>query len=92
MKQKYSSVRQRKFLLEVGGLCAFFRKEILKMTLRELSIESGIPIPTLSSFELGRSSNLKFLYVYLVSCETAKQKNILIDAIDKILERSYYND
>ena len=50
MRQKYSGVRQRKFLLEVGGLCAFFRKEILKMTLRELS------------------------------------------GIDKILERSYYND
>lgn len=79
-------------MLEVGGLCAFFRKEILKITLKELSNESGIPIPTLSSFELGRSSNLRFLYIYLVSCETDSQKNILIDSIDKILERGYNYD
>lgn len=92
MKRKYSNVKQRKFMLEVGGLCAFFRKEILKITLKELSNESGIPIPTLSSFELGRSSNLRFLYIYLVSCETDSQKNILIDSIDKILERGYNYD
>ena len=92
MKRKYSNVKQRKFMLEFGGLCAFFRKEILHITLRELSIKSGVPIPTLSSFELGRSSNLRFLYIYLVSCETKQQKNIFIDSIDELLERNYYND
>ena len=63
MKRKYSSLHQRKFMLEFGCLCAFFRKNILHITLRELSIKSGIPVPTLSSFELGRSSNLRFLDV-----------------------------
>lgn len=92
MKHKYSNVKQRKFMSEFGGLCAFFRKNILDMTLRELSIKSGIPVPTLSSFELGRSSNLRFLYIYLVSCETESQKNILISGIDQILERGYNYD
>lgn len=92
MKQKYSNVKQHKFMLEFGGLCSFFRKEILHITLRELSIKSGVPIPTLSSFELGRSSNLRFLYIYLVSCETESQKNILINGIDQILERGYNYD
>ena len=92
MKHKYSNVKQRNFMIEFGGLCAFFRKEILHITLRELSIKSGIPIPTLSSFELGRSSNLRFLYIYLVTCETESQKNILINGVDKILERGYNYD
>lgn len=92
MKRKYSLSHQRKFMLEFGGLCAFFRKNILHMTLRELSNKSGVPIPTLSSFELGRSSNLRFLYIYLVSCETESQKNILISGIDQILERGYNYD
>jgi len=92
VKRKYSNVKQHKFMLEFGGLCAFFRKEILHITLRELSNKSGVPIPTLSSFELGRSSNLRFLYVYLVSCETESQKNILISGIDQILERGYNYD
>lgn len=92
MKRKYSNVKQNQFMLEFGGLCAFFRKHILHITLRELSNKSGIPIPTLSSFELGRSSNLRFLYIYLVSCETESQKNILIDGIDQILERGYNYD
>lgn len=92
MKQKYSNIKQHKFMLEFGGLCAFFRKNILHITLRELSIKSGVPIPTLSSFELGRSSNLRFLYIYLVTCETESQKNILINGIDQILERGYNYD
>ncbi len=92
MKRKYSNIRQRKFMLEFGALCAFFRKNILHITLREMSIKSGVPVPTLSSFELGRSSNLRFLYIYLVSCETESQKNILIDSIDQILERGYNYD
>ena len=92
MKRKYSSLHQRKFMLEFGCLCAFFRKNILHITLRELSIKSSIPVPTLSSFELGRSSNLRFLYIYLVSCETESQKNILISGIDQILERGYNYD
>ena len=79
-------------MLEFGGLCAFFRKNILHITLRELSIKSGVPVPTLSSFELGRSSNLRFLYIYLVTCETESQKNILINGVDHILERGYNYD
>lgn len=92
MEQKYSNVKQHKFMLEFGSLCSLFRKEILHITLRELSNKSGVPIPTLSSFELGRSSNLRFLYIYFVSCETETQKSILIYRIYQILERGYNYD
>ena len=92
MEHKYSNVKQQQFMNEFGGLCAFFRKHILHITLRELSIKSGVPIPTLSSFELGRSSNLRFLYIYFVSCETETQKSILIYRIYQILEKGYNYD
>lgn len=86
-KDKYSFSNQKKFNFEMSTICSFFRKEILKITLKDLSEKSGIPISTLSTFEMGRSSNLRFLYIYLVSCETEKQKEIFIDCIDLILLR-----
>lgn len=92
MKYKYSMTKQRKFNFEVSTICSYFRKHVLKMTLRDLSKLSGIPVSTLSTFEMGRSSNLKFMYVYLVSCETEQQKNIFIDSIDSILNRGFYYD
>lgn len=84
--------RQRQFNYEVSSICGYFRRNVLKMTYRDLSKLTGIPISTLSTFEMGRSSNLKFIYVYLVSCETAQQKNIFIDSIDSILNRGFYYD
>ena len=92
MKYKYAMTKQRKFNFEVSTVCSYFRKHVLKITLRDLSKLSGIPVSTLSTFEMGRSSNLKFIYVYLVSCETPQQKNIFIDSIDSVLNRGFYYD
>lgn len=89
---KYHIDEQRAFNFEISAICAYFRRRILKLTLHELSKRSGIPISTLSSFEQGRSSNLRYIYLYLVSCETEQQKNIFIQSIDEILERNFYND
>ena len=92
MKYKYSMTKQRKFNFEVSTICGYFRKHVLKMTFKDLSKLSGIPVSTLSAFESGRSSNLRFIYVYLVSCETPQQKNIFIDSIDSVLNRGFYYD
>ena len=89
---KYSIDQQIKFNFEISKLCAYFRKKVIRITLREMSIKSGIPVATLSSFEQGRSSNLKFLYIYLVSCETQEHKKFFIDRFREILERSFYSD
>lgn len=89
---KYNIDQQRRFNFEVSSICAYFRRRILKMTLYELSKRSKVPVSTLSTFEQGRSSNLRYIYLYLVSCETKQQKNIFIDSIDELLERNYYND
>lgn len=89
---KYSVHEQRKFNLEISTACSWYRKEILKMTLKQLSEKCGIPISTLSTFEMGRSSNLRFIYVYLVSCETQKQRDTFIDCIDLVLIRSCQYD
>lgn len=89
---KYNIDKQRRFNFEVSSICAYFRRRILKITLHELSKRSKVPVSTLSTFEQGRSSNLRYIYLYLVSCETQQQKNIFIDSIDELLERNYYND
>lgn len=89
---KYSIDKQKKFNFEISSLCAYFRKKVIRITLHEMSIKNGIPLTTLSSFEQGRSSNLRFIYIYLVSCETQEQKNNFVDSVRRILDRSFYND
>lgn len=89
---KYNINQQMKFNFEISALCAYFRKKVLRLTLHEMSTISGVPVSTLSSFEQGRSSNLRFIYLYLVLCETQQQKNIFIDSIRGILDRSFCND
>lgn len=44
--------------------CKLFRMNILKISLQEMSEITGIKLSTLSSFENGRSNNLKFIFIY----------------------------
>lgn len=85
MRNKYSNQNQRKFIADLGGVMSEFRNHVLKITLRELSDKTGAPIPTLNSFELGRSSSSRFIYLYLVSCETEQQINIFYNVIEQLL-------
>lgn len=48
----------------VNEFCKLFRKNILKLSLKEVSEKTGIKLSTLSSFENGRSNNLNYLFVY----------------------------
>jgi len=48
----------------VNEFCKLFRMNILKLSLQEVSEITGIKLSTLSSFENGRSSNLKYINVY----------------------------
>jgi len=48
----------------VNEFCKLFRMNILKLTLQEVSEITGIKLSTLSSFENGRSNNLKFISIY----------------------------
>ena len=48
----------------VGKFCKMFRMFILDLTLDEMSQKTGVKIPTLSSFENGRSSNSNHINLY----------------------------
>lgn len=48
----------------INEFCKLFRKNILKLSLKEVSEITGIKLSTLSSFENGRSSNLKYIFIY----------------------------
>lgn len=49
----------------IGRLCYKYRKEVLKITLREMSDKTNINISTLSAFELGRSGNIQIFFEYV---------------------------
>ena len=48
----------------INEFCKLFRMNILKLSLQEVSKITGIKLSTLSSFENGRSNNLKYINVY----------------------------
>lgn len=50
---------------DVGIFCKFFRSEVLNLTLEEFSEQVGVKVTTISSFENGRSTNLKHLKNYV---------------------------
>lgn len=48
----------------VGNFCSKYRRDNLKLTLIELSKDTGVNYKTLYSFESGQSSNLYIFYLY----------------------------
>ena len=48
----------------INEFCKLFRKNVLKLTLKEVSEKTGVKLSSLSSFENGRSSNLKYIHIY----------------------------
>lgn len=73
-------------MYEIGRLCYKYRKEVLKITLKEMSKLTSINISTLSAFELGRSGNMQifFEYVRLMNIEQResffKEMEVIVNA------------
>lgn len=61
------------FFNEIGKFCKYYRTEVLKLTLDEMSKKIQVKTTTLSSFENGRSTNYKHLIKYY-SCGNDEQK------------------
>lgn len=57
----------------IGEFCKMYRTYILKLTLDEMSKLSGVKVPTISSFENGRSTNAKHIEMYY-NLSTKEQK------------------
>ena len=57
----------------IGEFCKMYRKHILKLTLEEMSELTGVKVPTISSFENGRSTNSKHIELYY-NLSTDEQK------------------
>ena len=48
----------------IGQFCKMYRTYVLDLTLEEMSKLTGVKVPTISSFENGRSSNSKHIEMY----------------------------
>lgn len=68
----------------IGKYCRKFRINELEMTLKE--VEGSENVKTLSSFEHGRSSNLKHLLKYVKACKTREQKLKFLQGLINVIE------
>lgn len=71
-------------MLKIGKYCKKFRIVELELTLREVGGDENIK--TLSSFEHGRSTNIKHLQKYVKACKTYEQRLKFIEGLMDILE------
>lgn len=68
--------------LSIQSFCKTFRKRTLNKTLRDIELEQGINIKTLSAFENGRSNNIEHLSIYLNACETDYHVNLFMKGLN----------
>lgn len=67
----------------VGNFCSNYRAEHLKLTLNELSEDTGVKYKTLYSFERGLSSNLYIFYLYY---NRSKNKTQFVEELRGVVE------
>lgn len=69
---------------KLGLMCKYFRKNVLHLTLKQFSKLNNKPVSSISSFENGRSTNINFLELYLVTCELQKEREMFLRLIKMI--------
>ena len=69
----------------IGKFCKYFRREVLNLTLNEMSELVDVKNTTLSSFENGRSTNYKHLVKYY-NCGNDEQKKFFLENLPLIGE------
>lgn len=68
----------------IGRLCYKYRKEVAKITLKEMSEKTNINISTLSAFEMGRSGNIN-IFIKYVELLNAEQRETFFDELELII-------
>lgn len=81
--------KQKQFIKYIGAFCGQYRKRVLKLTLKEMSKKHSVPVSTISSFEMGRSSSLNMFYLYIISSTSNIQINIFNENIRQIIKETY---
>lgn len=66
----------------IGQLCYEYREKDLNLTRSKFSELTGVPYKTIASFEMGLSSNLYIVYLYIKHSDD-DLKGVLLDRIDR---------
>lgn len=71
-------------MLKIGKYCRKFRINELELTLRE--VEGSENVKALSSFEHGRSSNIKHILKYVRCCKDSEQQLQFLKGLINVME------
>ena len=77
-------------MVKIGNYCRKFRINELELTLREL--EGNENVKALSSFEHGRSSNIKHLLKYIRCCKDSEQQIQFLKGLITIIMEDENNE
>lgn len=77
--------------MNIHDFCKYYRTFILKITLKELTERvkeqtgEDVTVSSVSSFENGRSTNIKYIRYYL-TVSTEEQANYFTDNLKKVVK------
>lgn len=67
--------------------CKEFRMNVLKLSLQDVEDLTGTPSKTLSSFENGRSTNIKHLNIYYSLCKNQDERDSFVQGFDNAMDK-----
>lgn len=76
-------------MMKIGKYCRKFRITELELTLKE--VEGSENIKALSSFEHGRSTNIKHLIKYVRCCKDKEQRILFLQGLIDVLDEGENN-
>lgn len=76
--------KMKPIMVRIGNYCRKFRINELELTLRE--VEGSENVKALSSFEHGRSSNIKHVLKYVRRCKDSEQQLQFLKGLINVME------
>lgn len=69
---------------EIGLYCKEFRKEVLKLSLKDFAEITETNNKNISSFENGRANNIRYLFLYYNLCENEFIRTMFIKELFRV--------
>jgi len=71
---------------QVAQICKNFRQNVVKVSLLEMELQTGVNYKTISAFENGRTNNMNHLFKYFILVTEAKELEELVNEINEVMK------
>lgn len=70
-------------IVKIGEICKQFRIDILQLKLTDFAKMNDEKLQNVHAFEKGRANNIKYIYMYLDTCNDEQRKDLINNLFEK---------